>query len=163
MINEILLNLYAQDKVSIMKIEKFYENLNEDDKLTFVNDIIFLVIASNPNEKFLDEALKNSGYKNTINYYNMLRSKRDTFQNNIFKIKSLKGTPFKQGLILLLELFKVTYSIKREKCIKGGEKCNHWWHLDLSESGILLEILQMKFDKSNKEANKIFEEIKKYF
>ena len=41
MINEILLNLYAQDKVSTMKIEKFYENLNEDDKLTFVNDIIF--------------------------------------------------------------------------------------------------------------------------
>ncbi len=159
--NEILLNIYAQNKISRLKIEKIYENLDENEKITFLSDIIFLILASNANEQQLDLALKNSGYRNTINYYNMLKSKKNVFRNNISKIKELKGTPFKQGLTLLLELFRIAQQEKKKKCLKYDEKCSHWWHLDLSNTDILNKILNKNFHKSQEESQEIIKKIER--
>ena len=83
MLNEIILNLYAQEGISRQKAEEYFENLNEYEKKEFTDDLLFLALGSNVNERQLDTALENSGYRNTINYYNMLKSKRDVFRNNL--------------------------------------------------------------------------------
>ena len=74
MLNEIILNLYAQEGISRPKAEEYFENLNEYEKKEFTDDLLFLALGSNVNERQLDTALENSGYRNTINYYNMLIS-----------------------------------------------------------------------------------------
>ena len=125
MLNEILLNLYAQDGISRKKIIKYFENLNEDKKNEFRDKLLFLADSSNASAEQLDTALENSGYRSTINYYNMLKSRRDIFKNNLFWLKSLEGKPFNQGIILLLELFKEAYKYKAVQCRKNDGNCNH--------------------------------------
>ena len=161
MLNEIILNLYAQEGISRQKAEEYFENLNEYEKKEFTDDLLFLALGSNVNERQLDTALENSGYRNTINYYNMLKSKKNVFRNNISKIKELKGTPFKQGLTLLLELFRIAQQEKKKKCLKYDEKCSHWWHLDLSNTDILNKILNKNFHKSQEESQEIIKKIER--
>ena len=112
MLNEVILNLYAQDGISRQRITKYFEILDENEKIKFLDKLLFLTQSSNAHGKQLEEALENSGYRNTINYYNMLKSKKNIFRNNLFRLKELDGKPFEQGFDLLLELFKEAYKCK---------------------------------------------------
>ena len=160
MLNEIILNLYAQEGISRPKAEEYFENLNEYEKREFTDDLLFLALGSNVNESQLDTALENSGYRNTINYYDMLRSKRDVFRNNLSRVKNLDGRPFKQGFTLLLELFKEAYKYKILQCRQSGGKCNHWWHKNLSDENTLNLILTGNFGKSAGETERIIRVVK---
>ena len=161
MLNEVILNLYAQDRILREKIVKYFENLTEDKKNEFRDKLLFLVYASNVSVKHLDNALENSGYRSTINYYNMLKSRRDIFRNNLFRIKNLEGKPLKQGIILLLELFKEAYKLKAVQCHKTEGECYHWWHRDLSNKKILKKIIVYNFGESFGKAEEITEKISK--
>ena len=160
MLNEIILNLYAQGGLSGQRIEEYFSSLGEDKKKEFVNKLLFLAQSSNVSERQLDTALQNSGYRNTINYYNMLKSKRDVFRNNLSRVKNLDGRPFKQGFTLLLELFKEAYKYKILQCRQSEGKCNHWWHKNLSDENILNLILTGNFEKSAGETIRIIRAIK---
>ncbi|MCP1225037.1 DUF5958 family protein [Sebaldella sp. S0638] len=160
MLNEIMLNLYAQEGISRQKAEEYFENLNEYEKKEFTDDLLFLALGSNVNERQLDTALENSGYRNTINYYNMLKSRRGVFRNNLSRLKYLEGKSFKQGFMLLLELFKEAYKYKNHQCQQNEGKCNHWWHRDLSDENILNLILTGNFGKSAGETGRIIRIIK---
>ena len=81
MLNEVILNLYAQDGISRQRITKYFEILDKNEKIKFLDKLLFLTQSSNAHEKQLEEALENSGYRNTINYYNMLKSKKNIFRN----------------------------------------------------------------------------------
>ena len=148
MINEIILNLYAQNKISREKIEEYFETLNESERGKFTDKLLILAYSSNVNENQLETALENSGYRNTINYYNLLKSKRNIFRNNLVRIKKLGAKPFRQGFVLLLELFREAYKNKEDWCNKYAGKCNHWWHKDLSNIEILNKIFREYFANS---------------
>ena len=161
MLNEIILNLYAQGGLSGQRIEEYFSSLGEDKKKEFVNKLLFLAQSSNVSERQLDTALQNSGYRNTINYYNMLKSRRNVFRNNLFRLKELEGKPFRQGFILLLELFREAYKYKALQCGEREGECIHWWHSDLSNEDILNRILINNFGKSAIQAERIINTIRK--
>ena len=160
MLNEVILNLYAQDGISRQRITKYFEILDENEKIKFLDKLLFLTQSSNAHEKQLEEALENSGYRNTINYYNMLKSKKNIFRNNLFRLKELDGKPFEQGFDLLLELFKEAYKCKALKCREHEEKCKHWWHYNLSDESVLKEILVNDFGKYSIQTEKIIKVIR---
>ena len=160
MLNEVILNLYAQDGVSRQRITKYFEILDKNEKIKFLDKLLFLTQSSNAHGKQLEEALENSGYRNTINYYNMLKSKRNIFRNNLSRLKELDGKPFKQGFDLLLELFKEAYKYKALKCRVHEEKCRHWWHCNLSDESILNKILMSNFGKYSIQTEKIIKVIR---
>ena len=160
MLNEVILNLYAQGRVSRQMITEYFEVLDKNEKIKFVNKLLFLAQSSNAYEKQLEAALENSGYRNTINYYNMLKSKKNIFRNNLFRLKELDGKPFKQGFDLLLELFKEAYKYKALKCRERGMECNHWWHYNLSDERVLKEILVNDFGKYSIQTEKIIKVIR---
>ncbi len=161
MLNEVILNLYAQGRVSRQMITEYFEVLDKNEKIKFVNKLLFLAQSSNAYEKQLEAALENSGYRNTINYYNMLKSKKNIFRNNLFRLKELDGKPFKQGFDLLLELFKEAYKYKALKCRERGMECNHWWHYNLSDESVLNEIVISNFGKYSIQTEKIIKVIRK--
>ncbi len=155
------MNLYAKGGVLRKKIVEYFEALDENEKIKFLNKLLFLTQSSNTHEKQLEVALENSGYRNTINYYNMLKSKKNIFRNNLFRLKELTGKPFKQGFDLLLELFKEAYKYKALQCQEREGECNHWWHCNLSDESVLNGILISCFGKYSIQTEKIIKVIRK--
>ena len=159
MIMEILLNMYAKDYLGREKIIEIFENSSSEEKEKILDKLIYFILNAHINEKQLEETLKQTGFKETIDPYKILKSKKNIFRNNIYRLTSLKGKPYLQGFILLLVLFKISYEDKKKKCT--GNICNHWWHKDLGDISIMVDILKNEFNKSDDESRRIIIEINK--
>ena len=159
MIMEILLNMYAESYIDREKIIEIFEISSIEEKDKMLNKLIYFILNAHVNEKQLEGAINQTGFRETIDPYKILKSKKNIFRNNIYRLVSLKGKPYAQGFVLLLVLFKISYEDKKKKCDEND--CNHWWHKDLGDILIITNILKEEFNKSDGESRRIIMEINK--
>ena len=76
MIMEILLNMYAESYIDREKIIEIFEISNVEEKNKMLNKLIYFILNAHVNEKQLEEAIKQTGFRETIDPYKILKSKK---------------------------------------------------------------------------------------
>ncbi len=126
---EILINQYGQKIVNIEQLISLFESFDNDSKRAFLNDILYLIMQSKPQEEDIDPTIVASNLKPTYTPCILLR--KGVANHNLQKIVGLPDNELKKGFVLLLNLFKIAYSRRFEQEKNHPDK---WWYWDLSDS-----------------------------
>ena len=137
--DEILVNKYGQNLISIQELIDKFELLDLAPKKIFLNDIIYLIMQSKPNYGDIDLAIKESELKPTFTPCVLLQ--KGVANHHLKKIIELPDAELNKVFVLLLSLFKVAY-IKRFDIEKGNP--NKWWYWNLSDNKIIEAITALQ-------------------
>lgn len=125
---EILLNKYAQGIESEEIVLNAFYDMSLKDKVKYLKDLSNLIIQSKPVREDTNLAILNSGLKQT--YTPCVLLQKGITMNNLYKIIELPENEIQKVIILLLSLFKVSYS---RRFLTEKNHPNKWWYWDLSE------------------------------
>jgi hypothetical protein len=125
---EILINQYGQDIISINFLLNRFKLLNIEEKKIYLRDILNLIIQSKVINDDIQEAIKNSNLKSTYTPCVML--KRGVASHHLEKIICLPDKEADKILSLFLSLFRIAY-MRRFKIEKNNS--TKWWYWDLSD------------------------------
>ncbi|MCL2860762.1 MAG: DUF5958 family protein [Oscillospiraceae bacterium] len=126
--DEILINQYGQDLISIDILLNRFELLNMEQKRIFLKDILNLINQSKAGDGDIQEAIENSNLKSTYTPCVML--KKGIASHLLYKIIELPDNEIDKVLVLLISLFKIAY--KRRFKLENNNP-NKWWYWDLSD------------------------------
>lgn len=133
--DEIFINQYGQELKSESELLTYFESFDDQRKELFLTDLLFLILQSKATLDDVDLAIKSSKLKPTLTPCVML--KKGVSQSNMTRLITLKGKERVQSIILLINLFKVSYK-RRFESEKGDP--NKWWYWDLSSKENLNKI-----------------------
>lgn len=125
---EILLNKYGQGLVNVQPLLSIFENIEVASKRCFLNDMLFLIQQSKPDNKDVESAIIESGLKPT--YTPCVLLKKGVSNHNLEKLIQLPKYELNKVFLLLLSLFKIAY--KRRFAIEKNHP-EKWWYWDLSD------------------------------
>ena len=134
---EILINKYGQGLIDNIKLLENFIILNTEKKRSFLNDMIFLIMQSKPNDSEIEIVILDSKLKPT--YTPCILIKKGIVLNNLNKITALPENELNKVFLLFLSLFKIPYQRRFR------EEKNHpykWWYWDLSDEQIVNNILK---------------------
>jgi len=135
---EILINKYGQNLVDIDPLLNFFRSFDMSYRKIFLNEMLFLVVQSKPEESDIEFAIKNSGLKSTFTPCVLLR--KGVTNHNLQKLVDLPGDELEKVFILLMSLFKIAY--ERRFAVEKNNNSNKWWYWDLSEETNINKILR---------------------
>ncbi len=147
-IDELLVNQFAQDVVASTPIVKRFSALSSIQKREYIKSLINLIQQSKPKDSDIPEAIKLSGLKITFTPCIMLKKGVET--HNLIVISELPEPELIKVLHLFLALFKIAY-LRRfiiEKDISGK-----WWYSDLSQKENVESILNNRIRELKNEKN----------
>jgi hypothetical protein len=127
--DEILVNKYGQELIEIKLLIDVFGLLDWPQKKLFLNDILYLIMQSKPNEGDIEIAIEKSGLKSTYTPCVLLR--KGVANHHLIKIVELPETELNKAFVLLLNLFKLAY--RRRLDIEKDDP-HKWWYWDLSDS-----------------------------
>lgn len=126
---EILINQYGQGVVGIGQLISLFETFGGDSKRLFLNEMLFFIMQSKPENEDVELAIVSSKLKST--YTPCVLLKKGVESNRLKKIIELPDNEIDKVFILFLSLFKVAYS-RRFKLEKDNS--DKWWYWDLSDN-----------------------------
>jgi hypothetical protein len=121
---DILVNSFAQDKLSLDKLLYWFNSLTSADQGEAINWIRNCVEQSHPDQETINVGIEQIPLKPTMTPIVLLKTKSLKIALN--KIIDLPDTEMKKTFISLVTLFKVSDKVRREKWCEG--KCGHDWH-----------------------------------
>jgi len=136
----IFLNQYVQGIVTKGQILEWLSAYDEETKQNILREVWVLAVQANTVEEDIDEAVKRAGLKLTHTPTRMLYKSGIPFRNRGYSLSDLKGKELLQALQLVIECFAIAENRRRLTC--SPERCNHWWHQDLSNPKIVEKILE---------------------
>lgn len=123
LLKEIQVNKFGQNLVEINDLSNVFSLLTLNEKKEFLNDILFLIMQSKPKEEDIENAIKESNLKKT--YTPCILIQKGVANHNLKKLLELPENEINKSFILLLHLFKISYS-RRFEIEKNDE--NKWWY-----------------------------------
>ncbi|SFN92352.1 hypothetical protein SAMN05421594_4731 [Chryseobacterium oleae] len=136
-IDQIFINKNGQGLIDILPFKIFFSNLKIEEKRNYLEQIIFLITQSKPENNDIEVAIKESKLKPT--YTPCVLLKKGVAKHNLEKIIALTDSELEKVLVLFMSLFKVAYT-KRFKEEKNNP--DKWWYWDLSQPENENEILK---------------------
>ena len=125
---EILINQFGQDIIDTDWLVSLFDNLCNNDKRTFINGLVTLIIQSRPETGDIEPAILCSRLKPT--YTPCVLLKKGVENSNLYKIAELPNNELRKVVILLLSVFKIAYRRRYEQERDNPDK---WWYWDLSD------------------------------
>lgn len=134
---EILINRYGQSLVEENEILVHFTNLADVQQKEYLLNLIELILQSKPKESDIKIAIKYSQLRPTYTPCVLLHNGIKYY--NLKKITDLPCSERSRSLLLLLNLFKVSYQRRFEK---EKNRCDKWWYSDLSDERTIEAILR---------------------
>lgn len=134
--DEILINKYGQDLVTIEHLVDKYLLLDLEQKRSFLNELLYLIIQSKPKVDDIMPAIFLSGLKSTFTPCVLLQ--KGVNDNNLRQIINLPEAEMTKSFKLLVSLFKIAY--KRRFDLEKNTP-NKWWYWDLSDDSNIQRII----------------------
>jgi hypothetical protein len=111
-------------------------------KKKFLNELLFLIMQSKPEEGDIEPAIIKSDLKSTFTPCVLL--KKGVANHNLKKIINLPEYELTKAFVLLLNLFKVAYE---RRFIDEKDNPHKWWYWDLSDHEKLEKVMESKGGK----------------
>ena len=125
---EILINKYGQGLVTSQLLLLIFEGLEVASRKNFLNDVLFLVQQSKPNNDDIEPVIFESGLKQTYTPCVLLR--KGVANHNLEKLVKLPENDLNKVFLLFLNLFKKAY---QRRFLKEKNHPDKWWYWDLSD------------------------------
>lgn len=123
-LNDLKINLYAQDKLSRIDIINWFGSLDKNSKRDTLNKMFWFIINAKPSIDEIDISISKSNLKRT--YTPIVLILKEQINISIPKILDLPESEWDKSFKLLLEIFKTADTRRRNNDCKG--KCSHEWH-----------------------------------
>lgn len=121
---DILINSFAQEKLSIEKLMHWFDNLTIENKRETIIWTRNFLEQSHPNQEIIKVGIEEIPMKPTMTPIILLKTKSLKIALN--KIVALPDAEIRKAFIALVTLFKISDKVRREKWCEG--KCGHDWH-----------------------------------
>jgi hypothetical protein len=141
--DRILINQLAQRTVDIETGIRWFESLapepveGNSSKRAALQEICYFIAQSHPRPDEISAAIGKSGLKKSVTPCVLLAKDGDP-RMHLAKIASLPDPELLRSFRLLIALLGVSDARRRREELPG--RCNHWWHLDLSNEDVLRAI-----------------------
>ncbi|MDM1407269.1 DUF5958 family protein [Myroides sp. DF42-4-2] len=135
--HEIAVNKYGQGLVEVEQLMDLFQRFDFDFQQVFLNEIIFLILQSEPKEEDIESAILHSGLKSTFTPCVLL--KEGIAMHNLEKLINLPENERTKVFVLLLSLFKIAYM---RRFVLEKNNPDKWWYWDLSDETNINRILQ---------------------
>jgi hypothetical protein len=137
--DQILVNRFGQGLIAIDQLTTGFRLLELMTKKKFLNELLFLIMQSKPEEGDIEPAIIKSDLKSSFTPYVLL--KRGVANHNLKKITNLPEYELTKAFVLLLNLFKVAYE---RRFIDEKDNPHKWWYWDLSDHEKLEKVMESK-------------------
>ncbi len=134
---EILINQYGQNLISIEVLLENYKISDIENKRIYLHHLVTLIIQSKCMNSDISQAISNSNLKKTFTPCVLLEGGEVKYYN-LKKIISLPDYELDKTLVLLLHLFKIGYNRRFQQ---ERNNPNKWWYWDLSDDKNVKKIL----------------------
>lgn len=134
---QIELNTFAQQVDGVLVGASWFGSLDPSIHTQVLRELTTMTIQSHPTYDEVDKALAKSGVNPTSTPY--VLAKKKPFHLNVSKIANLPATENRNSFRVLLSIFREADS--RRKTLECGTSCNHWWHKDLLDHSVRVELL----------------------
>jgi hypothetical protein len=121
---EININKYAQNKLTDSKIMEWFDQFDLTGQKEIRDKLIMFMQRSHPTDKLISNAIQTSPIKDTMTP--VVLFKTQTFKMAISKIENLPDSELRKSFIIMLSIFKVADTFRRETDCTNG--CSHFWH-----------------------------------
>ncbi len=122
--DEIMINSFAQERISLEQILVWFENLNLEKQSETISRARLCLDQSHPNTETIEKAVELIPLKITATPIVLIKTKG--FKIALQKIVLLPENENKKVFITLISVFKVADIVRRNTWCKDG--CNHEWH-----------------------------------
>ena len=121
---EILINRFAQEKITLEEILTWFEKLNSENQSEVILNAKMCLIQSHPDEETIEKAIELIPLKQTATPIVIFKNKE--FKIALDKTILLPENENRKVFITLISLFKVSDTKRRINICKN--ECSHEWH-----------------------------------
>jgi len=121
---EININKYAQNKLTDSEIMAWFDKFDLSAQKEIRDKLIMFMLQSHPTDELISNAIQTSPIQDTMTPVVLFKTK--TFKIAINKIEKLPDSELRKSILIMLCIFKVTDTFRRETVCKNG--CAHFWH-----------------------------------
>ena len=121
---EININKYAQSLLSESEIMIWFDGLELSQQNKTFDSLVMCFQQAHPTQEQIEQAIVIAPIKETMTPCVLLRT--HSFINAIRKVKELPESELRKSTIILLSIFKIADTKRRETHCKNG--CSHEWH-----------------------------------
>ena len=137
---EIFINQYSQDLHTLKEMDDWFLSYKLNDKKDILHNLIIMVIQSKAGYDDINYAAKLLGLLKSTSAVKLLNTNKPFIKFG-YEICNLQENELLKGFSIMLETLKIA-DIRRRN-LEESDKCNHWWHKDLSDEDYLNEIRNM--------------------
>ncbi len=135
--DEVLLNQIAQGVRPVQEGNAWFAALPGDRRLEILRWLANMATHAGARMGDAEAAIRDAGLKPTATPSVLLS--KDNLPVQLAKIVNLPADEQPKAFRLLTALFRVADARRRAVQCAGG--CSHWWHRDLSDGGVVEELL----------------------
>ncbi len=121
---EININKYAQNILTNSDIMDWYDQFDLPKKMEIQEKLIMFMQQAHPSDEVITKAIQIAPIKETMTP--LVLFKTQSFKIAINKIKKLPDSELRKSFIVMLSIFKLADTNRRETECKNG--CGHEWH-----------------------------------
>jgi hypothetical protein len=121
---EININKYAQNRLTDSEIMDWFDQFEIQKKKEIQTKLITFMEQAHPSNELISKAIQTAPIKNTMTP--VILFKTQTFKIAINKIRMLPDSEIRKSFIIMLSIFKIADTYRRETECKNG--CGHEWH-----------------------------------
>jgi hypothetical protein len=132
------LNQYSQGIRSIENGKDWFSSFSSGKQHGVLRELSNLILQAGANSSDVDEAIDKSGLKSTFTPCVLL--KKENLKVQLSKVLSLPSGEYTKAFALFISLLSIADQRRRDTKCKNG--CSHWWHQDLSNEGIVRQIIE---------------------
>ena len=121
---EININKYAQNRLTDSEIMDWFDQFDIQKKKEIQIKLITFMEQAHPSNELITKAIQTTPIKNTMTP--VVLFKTQSFKIAINKIRMLPDSEIRKSFIIMLSIFKIADTNRRETDCKNG--CGHEWH-----------------------------------
>jgi hypothetical protein len=121
---EININKYAQNRLTDSEIMDWFDQFDMQKKKEIQMKLITFMKQAHPSNDMITKAIQTAPIKNTMTP--VILFKTQSFKIAINKIRILPDSEIRKSFIIMLSIFKIADTYRRETDCKNG--CGHEWH-----------------------------------
>ena len=121
---EININNYAQNRLTDSEIMDWFDQFDMQKKKEIQMKLITFMKQAHPSNDMITKAIQTAPIKNTMTP--VILFKTQSFKIAINKIRILPDSEIRKSFIIMLSIFKIADTYRRETDCKNG--CGHEWH-----------------------------------
>ncbi len=121
---EIKINKYAQNKLTYSEMLDWFEQFDLSLQKEIRDRLSMFIQQTHPTETLILKAIQSASIKETMTPVVIFKTQSLNVALN--KIENLPDSELRKSFVIMLTLFKMADTYRRETDCKNG--CNHEWH-----------------------------------